>query len=47
MVFGTVSAVRDLAGSSEAEAGSFPRPGISDECFAAYCELNPREPRCG
>mmetsp|Transcript_57286 Transcript_57286/g.93249 ORF Transcript_57286/g.93249 Transcript_57286/m.93249 type:complete len:95 (-) Transcript_57286:8-292(-) len=47
MVFGTVSALRDLRKASSAPlTGSFPRPGCSQECREAYCALHPREPHC-
>lgn len=47
MVFGTISALRDLhAASSAPVTGSFPRPGSSQECREAYCALHPREPYC-
>lgn len=47
MVFGTISALRDLhAASSAPLTGSFPRPGCSQECREAYCALHLREPHC-
>lgn len=47
MVFGTISAILDLAASGNNLAtGTFPRPGISEECFQAFCQLNQGHASC-
>eukprot|EP00439_Symbiodinium_sp_Y106_P062231 s474_g9.t1 len=47
MVFGTIGAIHDLWASRGAPTtGSFPRPGISTQCFDAYCQLHPSIAEC-